>query len=84
MRTVDVSQHEEVLIKFDQAVRSVLERVLGVPLSEAQWTQASLPAALGGMGLNQAALHGQAAFPARSSKRGNTHNLLQIGCHPIH
>ena len=79
-----MSQHEEVLIKFDQAVRSVLERVLGVPLSEAQWTQASIPAALGGIGLRQAALHGQAAFPARSSKRGNTHNLLQIGCHPIH
>ena len=72
MRTVDMSQHEEVLIKFDQAVRSVLERVLGVPLSEAQWTQASIPAALGGIGLRQAALHGQATFPARSSEQRAT------------
>ena len=81
MRTVDVSKHEELLIKFDQAVRSgletpkatgsdaceplsPLERVLGVPLSQAQWGKASLPVALGGMRLRQAELHGPAAFLA--------------------
>ena len=49
MRTVDVLQHEEVLINFDKAVPRGLERMLGAPLSQAQWTQASLPVALGEM-----------------------------------
>ena len=36
MRTVDIPQHEELLINFDKAVRSGLERVLGAPFSQAQ------------------------------------------------
>ena len=62
MRTVDVSQHEEFLVRFDQAVRGALEGILGAPLTPAQWTQASLPLAMGGLGLRQAEQHGPAAY----------------------
>ena len=56
MRTMEVSLHKEFLVSFDRAVRGALEGVLGAPLNSAQWTQTSLPIAMGrgGLGLRQA------------------------------
>ena len=43
LRTVDTTGHQELLERFDAAVRAALEGILGSPLSSSQWLQASLP-----------------------------------------
>ena len=43
MRTVDPQPHKDLMQRFDNAVRSGIERILGKPLNGKQWTQASLP-----------------------------------------
>ena len=64
MRTVDVLQHEEFLVRFNQAVRGAVEGILGAPLTQSQWTQASFPIGKVGLGLWQAVQHGPAAYPS--------------------
>ena len=44
------------------AVRAVLEGILGSPLTDSQWLQASLPISNGGFGLRLAKSHGSAAY----------------------
>ena len=61
LRAVDTSNHQEQLFKFDSMVRGALTRLLGSTLSDEQWAQASLPAAMGGLGLRSAADHAPTA-----------------------
>ena len=50
-RTTDTSVHREVWQEFDGLVHQALERILGAPLMDPQWDQASLPVSKGGFGL---------------------------------
>ena len=67
MRTVDPRQHQGTLVKFDTAVRQSLERLLGVPLLDHQWLQATLPVSKGGLGLRSAEKHSPCAYTASLS-----------------
>ena len=49
------------LCKFDSVIRGALSRLLGSTLTDTQWAQASLPAAMGGLGLRSAVDHAPAA-----------------------
>ena len=51
LRAVDPRQHQGTLVKFVTAVRQSLERLLGVPLLDHQWLQATLPVSKGGLGI---------------------------------
>ena len=62
MRTVDPQPHKDLMQRFDNAVRSGIERILGKPLNGKQWTQASLPFSLGGLGLRSAVSHSPGAY----------------------
>lgn len=64
LHTLDTSSHKQKLVEFDLAVKGALEAILGSTLRPSQWSQASLPVSLGGMGLRQAADHGAAAYLA--------------------
>ena len=64
LRTVDTSDHPDILQDFDLVVKEGIEGVLGAPLPPLQWDQASLPLSLGGLGLRRAAKHGAAAYLA--------------------
>ena len=70
IRTVDTSQHSEIMETFDTAVRGALEATIGSPLSSAQWNQASLPIHMGGLGLLRATDHGPAAYLASLGATG--------------
>ena len=59
---MDNSNHKEILEKIDGSVRGSLEGILGAPLTQNQWNQASLPVAMGELGLRQARSHGAAAY----------------------
>ena len=74
LRTVDTSQHQEVMQTFDTAVRSALEAILGAPLSPPQWDQASLPISMGGLGLRRAEVHGPGSYLASV---GSTAELVE-------
>jgi hypothetical protein len=47
---------------FDGIIRDSLGIILGKPLTDRQWTQASLPVSLGGLGIRSAVAHATAAF----------------------
>ena len=64
LRTVDTSDHPDILQDFDLVVKEGIEGILGAPLPPLQWDQASLPLSLGGLGLRRAAKHGAAAYLA--------------------
>ena len=64
LRTVDTSNHPDILQDFDLVVKEGIEGILGAPLPPFQWDQASLPLSLGGLGLRSAAKHGAAAYLA--------------------
>ena len=61
LRAVDTTDHQELLCKFDSVIRGALSRLLGSTLTDRQWAQASLPAAMGGLGLRSAGDHAPAA-----------------------
>ena len=67
MRAVDPRKHQGTLDKFDTSVRKSLERLLGVPLLDKQWMQATLPVSMGGMGLRSAEKHAPCAYTASLS-----------------
>ena len=48
--------------RFDGLMREALGSVIGHPLDDKQWDQASLPVSKGGMGLRRAALHSSASY----------------------
>ena len=74
LRTVDTTQHKDILGRFDASVKAALEAILGVPLPQLQWDQASLPVALGGLGLRKAENHASAAY---LGSRGASATLVQ-------
>ena len=61
LRAVDTLDFQEQLLEFDSIMRGALSHLLGSPLTDAQWAQASLPVAMGGLGLRSAADHAQVA-----------------------
>ena len=61
LRAVNTLDFQDQLIEFDSIIRGALSHLLGSPLTDAQWAQASLPAAMGGVGLRSAVDHAQVA-----------------------
>ena len=47
--------------QFDSIIRGALSRILGATLTDEQWAQASLPVAMGGLGLRTASDHAPTA-----------------------
>ena len=62
LRALDTSQLGNLLDEFDGITRGALSKILGTPVSDIQWEQAKLPAAMGGLGLRSASDHGPLAF----------------------
>ena len=61
LRAVNTAHHQEQLTEFDSIIRGALSRILGSPLTDEQWEQASLPVATGGLGLRSAVDHAPTA-----------------------
>ena len=70
LRATNTSNHRGILEEYDRAVRDALEGILGCPLTPAQWKQASLPTAMGGLGLRSASDHSAAAYLASVTAAG--------------
>ena len=49
LRTVDTSAYQEPLIEYDRVTREALTRIMGSPLQDQQWSQATLPTSMGGL-----------------------------------
>ena len=62
LRALDTSEYVEQLQTFDSITRGALSRILGSPVSDAQWLQAKLPVPMGGLGLRSAEDHAPIAF----------------------
>ena len=62
LRTVDPHNHKHQFHRFDNAVRNSLERIMGGPVTNDQWKQATLPVSLGGLGFRSALLNSPGAF----------------------
>ena len=62
LRALDTSEHVDLLKTFDFITRGALGRILGSALTDAQWLQAKLPVAMGGLGLRGAEDHAPVAF----------------------
>ena len=62
LRALDTSNHEDLLNTFDSITREALSKILGSTVSDAQWLQARLPVAMGGLGLRCAEDHAPTAF----------------------
>ena len=61
-RTTHPSLHAESMSRFDDLMREALGSVVGRPLEDKQWDQASLPVSKGGMGLRRGVLHSPASY----------------------
>ena len=80
LRALDTSVHTKQLKKFDSITRGALSRILGSAVSDAQWLQAKLPAAMGGLGLRAAEDHAPIAFATSLlSSKTLTQKLLGQG-----
>ena len=64
MRTTPLSHWRDLACSFDSKIRSAFESIVGFPLSNTEYTQASLTPRLGGFGIRQVALHADGAFAA--------------------
>jgi hypothetical protein len=62
LRTCSFHKVRKAIRNFDEAQRKTLEEILGGPLTNDQWSQASLPVKMGGMGLRTATSHATAAY----------------------
>ena len=62
LRTVDPTPHQAEWMGFDSITREALTRILGAPLDDIQWLQATLPVSMGGLGLRTAEDHGPGAY----------------------
>ena len=67
LRTCPPSSIINAAAGFDAAIREALESILGGPLTEWSWINASLPCSRGGINLRSASLHAPAAFLASVS-----------------
>lgn len=80
LRTVDTTDHQEVLTSFDSITRGALSRILGTPVTDSQWAQSKLPAAMGGLGLRAAADHAPVAYAASFlGAKTRVDDLLGVG-----
>ena len=61
LRAVNTAHHQEQLSEFDSIIQGALSCILGSPLTDEQWEQASLPVATGGLGLRSAVDHAPTA-----------------------
>ena len=61
LRALNTLDYQEPLMEFDSIIRGALSHLLGSPLTDIQWAQASLPVAMGGVGLRSAVDHAQVA-----------------------
>ena len=64
LRTVDTTDHQEPLQEYDRITREALTRIMGSPLQDLQWSQASLPTSMGGLGLHSAVAHAPGDYAA--------------------
>jgi hypothetical protein len=64
MRTTPLTSWKDQAERFDREVRKVTEAILGTPLDEKAWTQATLTPSLGGLGLRRVVDHADGAFAA--------------------
>ncbi len=62
LRAADTTGHTELLQDFDTVTRTALDRILGLPVTDLQWSQAVLPVSMGGLGLRRAEDHAAAAY----------------------
>ena len=67
LRTVDTTNHQAPLQQYDRITREALTRIMGSPLQDLQWSQATLPTSMGGLGLRSAVEHASGAFAASYS-----------------
>ena len=61
LRAIDTTAFLDELAEFDNIIRGALSRILGAVLTDPQWAQASLPVAMGGLGLRSAVDHAAGA-----------------------
>jgi hypothetical protein len=66
MRTSPCCDHPK-LIEFDELLRTAVNKMCNVSLSEDQWTQASLPVRTGGLGVRSVAKLASSAFLASAA-----------------
>ena len=59
LRAVNTTAHQ--LSEFDSIIRGALSHIFCSPLTDEQWAQASLPVAMGGLGLRSAVDHAPTA-----------------------
>jgi len=64
MRTTPLRQWEKQGIKFDNLIRDAAEQILGFPMTDETYSQASLTTTLGGLGLRRTTEHAGLAFNA--------------------
>ena len=62
LRTTEPTFSRKACIDFDYNQRSALSNILGSPIDDRTWAQASLPISLGGLGLRSASDHAAIAF----------------------
>ena len=62
LRTTDTTAFHPLLQQFDDITREALSRILGGPVSDTGWQQSKLPVCMGGLGLQGALDHAEAAF----------------------
>ena len=64
MRTTPISQWLTQASEFDSRILSTAEQILGAPLSDDAYDQASVSPRLGGLGLRKVVDHAEGAFVA--------------------
>ena len=64
LRTVDTTDHQPPLEEYNRITREAPTRIMGSPLQDLQWSQASLPTSIGGLGLRSAVAHAPGAYAA--------------------
>ena len=64
MRTTPLAQWQQQAVQFDQMVRKAIESILGFPMNDETFAQASLTPCLGGLGLRKVIEHANFGFHA--------------------
>ena len=64
MRTTPLDQWREQASKFDGMIRAAIEKILGFPMDDPTFAQASLTPRLGGLGLRKVVEHADLAYHA--------------------
>lgn len=71
MRTTPPGLWEEQADSFDESVRSTAETILGFPMSEDQYAQASTSSSVGGLSLRKCSEHALGAYAASWNESSN-------------